>query len=204
MKLPDSKILRNLQKSKYWEMLPSFKEEKIQKFTSLTLTLVALSFFALFAISPTLSTIAKLQKELEDNKFVDKQLQTKINNLSVLQQKYNQIEPDIPFVLASIPKTPQAPELVGQLQSLAASSNLAVDGIQATEAEFTKDTTQKDYSYFSFIVSVEGNYSDIIHFITSINSMQRIVYPEVISITKKSKDKNVLLLNFRGRAYYKN
>jgi hypothetical protein len=63
-------IFANLYTSKYFEKLPDFKEKKIQAFITIALTLIALSFFAIFAINPTLSTIANLQKQSEDT-FVE-------------------------------------------------------------------------------------------------------------------------------------
>lgn len=63
-------LLKNT-KIKYLQLLPNLKGEKTQKFTTLILTFFALSFFGLLAINPTISTISELNKELEDNKFVD-------------------------------------------------------------------------------------------------------------------------------------
>ena len=87
-KIQTNSLFKKLQQKKYFQMLPDFKEERTRKFTTLVFTLLALSFFGLFAISPTLSTIANLNKQLSDNEFVDSQLQNKINNLYTLQQDY--------------------------------------------------------------------------------------------------------------------
>src|SRR4051794_1976618 len=98
MKLPKN-YFENLTAAKYREylkLLPSIHDERTQLITMLIFTFVALSFFGLFAINPTLSTIVELKKELSDSQFVDQQLTNKINNLESLQQRYNLLGPDLP------------------------------------------------------------------------------------------------------------
>jgi len=204
MQIQVSSLFKNLQKKKFFEALPDFKEEKMQKFTTLVFTIVALSFFGLFAISPTLSTIANLNKQLEDNKFVDKELQEKINNLYLLQQKYGQLTPDLPYVLDSFPKNPQVPLLVAQLQSLAQSSNTAISSLQTFEVEIPNsyNNTKKFYA-FSFSVSASGSYEDLSKFINSVIKMQRVVSINILSLSRNTGDGPPTQLNFKGTAYYK-
>lgn len=203
-----SKINRNLfkdiKKNKYFQLLPDFKEDKVQKVTTLALTLVALSFFGLFAINPTLSTIAKLEKELSDNKFVDQKLQTKINNLSLLQQKYASIQQDLPYVYSSVPKNPEAPLLIAQIQTLAKTNNLKILSFQTFQAEMEKSPANlKKYSNFLFNLSAEGTYPDMNRFIASLNSMQRIIILDMLSISKKSNEASLLKLNLKGTTLFK-
>lgn len=161
MQVQTNSLFKNLQKKKYFEMLPDFKEERMQKFTTLVFTIIALSFFGLFAINPTLSTIANLNKQLSDSKFVDQGLQSKINNLYLLQQKYGQLTPDMPYVLDSFPKNPQVPLLVAQLQSLAQTSSVAITGLQTFEIEIPNSSVNaKKYYAFSFSISANGSYED--------------------------------------------
>ncbi|HZJ18630.1 MAG TPA: type 4a pilus biogenesis protein PilO [Patescibacteria group bacterium] len=197
-------VFRDIKKNKYFELLPDFKAEKTKKITTLILTLVALSFFGLFAISPTLSTIARLQKELEDNKFVDKQLQTKINNLSILQQKYSSIQNDLPLIYLSVPKSPEAPLLTAEIQGLASKFNLKITSLQIFEAEVEKkENDKKQYSSFMFGVSADGSYENISNFITSAIDMQRIINVEILSIGKKSGETTDLQMHLKGAAFFK-
>ena len=70
-------VIKDNPKNRYFLALELFKKDRTQKVTTLAMTLIALSFFGLFAINPTLSTISRLQKELEDAKFVDQHLKGK-------------------------------------------------------------------------------------------------------------------------------
>lgn len=204
MQIQTNSLFKNLQKKKYFEMLPDFKEERMQKFTTLVFTIVALSFFGLFAINPTLSTIANLNKQLEDNKFVDRELQSKINNLYLLQQKYNELTPDLPYVLDSFPKNPQVPLLVAELQSLARSSNIVVTGLQTLEVEVPNSSANtKKYYAFSFNVSASGTYENLTKFIDSVVKMQRIVSINILSLSRNTGEGPSTQLNFKGTAYFK-
>ncbi len=72
------KKLKKDQYAKYLELLPDFKSEKAQKYTTIILSLSASIILGIFAVSPTISTIANLQRQLEDDKFVEQKLQEKI------------------------------------------------------------------------------------------------------------------------------
>lgn len=205
MQIQSNNLFKNLQKKKYFESLPNFKEERTQKFTTLVFTIIALCLFGLFAISPTLSTIGNLNKQLADDKFIEQQLSTKINNLYVLQQKYAEIQPDLPYIIDSVPKNPLAPLLVAQIQSLAQNSNISIKGIQTLEVEIPNaPSKQKSFYAYNFNLTANGSYEDLTKFIDSMIKMQRIVYINVISITKNSGQQGPLSqLNFKGTAYFK-
>ena len=140
---------------KYLDLMPDFKQEKTQKFTTVILTLIAFIILLIFAINPTLSTIANLQKQVEDAKFVKEKLDQKINNLSILQTKYNNLQPDLPIVYNAIPKKSEATQLVGQIQALAQEASLTIVSLQVSDIS----TSQIDnFSSYSFDVSARGDY----------------------------------------------
>jgi len=204
MQIQTNSLFKNLQKKKFFEMLPDFKEERMRKFTTLVFTITALSFFGIFAISPTLSTIANLNKQVSDNKFVDQQLQDKIKNLYLLQQKYDQLTPDLPYVLDSFPKNPQVPLLVAQLQSLAQSSNIVIDSLRTFEVEVPNSSVStKKYYAFSFNISASGSYESLTKFVDSMVKMQRIVSINSLSLNRNQGDGPPTQLNFKGTAYFK-
>ena len=185
--------------------MPNLKQEKAQKFTSVVLTFIALSFFGLFAINPTISTIVRLRRELTDNHFTEKQLTQKINNLSSLGRQYQVLEADIPYVTASMPKDPQISLLVAQLQSLAKDAGVDLSGLQTFQVEVTTPkTAQKKFSSFTFSLIAEGGYNNILKLIDSISNMQRVVSLDIIAINRKSDQSGTIQLSLKGTAYFKN
>lgn len=187
------------QYGRYLELIPNFKKEKAQKFTTIVLTIIAIIMLAIFAINPTLSTIANLQKQLDDAKFVVERLDTKINNLSILQTKYETLKADLPIVYEAVPKTEEVAILTGQLQTVASENNVAIVSVQSSNF-----ADSNDFSYFIFTVSMQGTYEDLMNFLNKIVNMQRIVYLDDINIsTSGEENKNLLNLSAKGVALYK-
>ena len=199
-----SSVLEKVKGNKYFELLPDLKKEKTKKYSSIIFSLISLSFFGIFAINPTLSTIAKLKKELSDTKFVDEQLSKKIANLSSLQEKYNIVEKDIPIVLAAIPNNPQIPLLMGQIQAVSRQTGVEIINLQSFEVDVPgSHNDQKKYSSFSFSTSVRGNYENLTNFISTLSSMERVISLDTLSINRKGNQPGILELSIKGTAYFK-
>jgi len=179
-------------------------EARTQKLISIILTLMALCLFGLFAINPTLSTIAKLRKEIADYEIINQKLGEKISALSSLQQAYSRLESDVPTVLASVPKSPFVPLFIGQMQSLAISSNIQLSQLQNSQVDlFKEDGESKKYYAYSFTLTGDGTYEDITRFIENITNMQRLVGVDVSSINNTENNNISLRINFQGVTYYK-
>lgn len=179
--------------------VPDFKEERTQKFTTIVLTVMTLSFFGIFAINPTISTILRLQRELDDNKLVDTKLAQKIQNISTLQKKYTSLQGDLPIILSAIPQNAEVPLFAAQIQGVAKNSNVSIENFQTFEVE-AKSTTRK-YSSFSFALSVSGSYNDLYKFLTTLANMQRVVAIDLISLTKKTGGSQ-LELAIKGKTFF--
>lgn len=204
MRLPKN-YFENLSASKYHEylkLLPDMKKENTQLITMLIFTFAAMTFFGVFAINPTLSTIVELKKQLADSEYVHQQLSTKINNLSALQQKYNALAPDLPIIMDAIPKDAAAPLLMAQIESIANRSSLHIKFFRISEVQLTpgKKLTNNGLS-FVFNLEAQGKYEDMMSFVSTLVHINRIVTLESVSINKDQHN-DALLLNIRGRQYY--
>lgn len=196
------KIFKNIKYEKYYkDVLPYLKKEKNQKYFAVILTLGASIFFALFAINPTLSTIARLQKEVSDTKLVDQGLSQKINNLSLLSQAYNEIETDISYVTDAIPKNAEAPTLIAQIQSVAQNSEVIISNLSVSPIDLTAETSTISSS-FTFEFGAQGDYESFNKFLDGITNMQRLISVDSFSITKDPKTQ-ALDLTIKGSAFYK-
>ncbi len=203
MQLKLNKIFTTVNKEKYGkylELIPDFKKEKAQKFTTIVLTIIAVIILALFAINPTLSTIANLNKQLEDARFVSKRLQDKINDLSILQAKYNSLQEDLPVIYESVPKNSDAPKITGQLQAIAADSGVTLTSTQVSNITLA----QARFYYFTFNISLTGTYENIMKFVTQLSSSQRVTNIYNINIAKGQKESEVLQASIKGQAFFKN
>lgn len=188
-------------KQLYKNFSPIFKQEKTQEFSTIALTLVALSFFGIFAINPTITTIIHLQKQLSDSSFVDEKLQEKITNLNLLQKQFATIKEDLPIIFRAMPQKPTVPLFAAQLQGIAQKNQVIVERLQVFQVELTKQNV-KDYGSFGFALDVEGTNVNLKRFLSSLVGFERVVSVENISLSN-SKTKDTLTLSLRGKAYFK-
>ena len=196
--------LKKFNSYKYLGNIIDVKSKRTIEITYLSLTIVALIFFGLFAINPTLSTIANLQKQLSDDQFVDQQLEIKINNLTSLQQSYGNLQPDLPTIYNAIPQSAQAPVLIAQIQSVAKDSNMNILSAQIFPVELDdKLATGTKYGSFTFVILAQGSDANVTSFIDSLAKMQRIISLDQITITQKANDASVFQASIRGSGIYK-
>ena len=185
----------------YKDLIPVFKKEKNQQYLFIILSITASILFILLAINPTLSTIAKLKKQISDAKFVDQQLSEKINNLSSLNDQYNQIKEDLPIVMDAVPNSPQAPSLVGQIQTLAQQSSVNLTSVNISTVNLSPRVSTTS-SLFEFEISGKSNYENINNFISNLIRMQRALMIDSIQVSKSTEGGEVDLL-LKGQAFFK-
>ncbi len=180
------------------------RKENTRLAITLILTFFALSFFGLFAINPTLTTIIELQKQLDDSEFTHQKLTAKITNLSNLQQKYTTLHSELQIVEEAIPKEAAATKLTGQIHTLAAESNLNVRNLRIAEVSLTSSTVPASPNGLSYVFNLEasGTYENMIALAEKLTSFNRIVTVEAISISRDTRTEE-LVLNIRGRQYFK-
>ena len=197
------KPLRNVDYEKYYRLLfPYIKKGRNQKYLYIILTISSSIFFTIFAISPTLNTIVKLRREINDSIFVNEKLTQKVNNLSALTTSYNEIEDDLSFLLDAIPEEAQAPVLVGQIQAIASQHSVIFHLINVSPINFSENEATRSSS-FTFELGGKSNYENFYNFISDLANMQRIVVIDEISIIKEGESIQDLNINIKGSAFYK-
>ena len=190
---------------KYFPKLPYLTEERSQKFFTIALTLLGLSFFGFFAINPTISTILQLRKEVSDSEFVYRELETKIKNLSTLRNRYAGMQNDLPIITDAITIQPDVHLLFAQVQGASQTSNVKLSKLQNFEVEILKNnkTPGKKYYSYSFVISGSGSFENISNFLSTITNMQRIIDIDIFSITSTTKQNESLEFNIQGTAFFK-
>jgi Tfp pilus assembly protein PilO len=191
--------LSELKKSKFANTLYLLRNEKNRKYFIIGLTFFMSIFFLLFAINPTLSTIAGLNKQLEDLKFVDNALQTKISNMDRLQERYQVLESDLGLVTDAIPKEPDSVTLTGQIQQAAASSNVTLFSVTLSDINFENSGSAPQT--YPISIAVQGSYSNISTFLDKLFTMQRIITFDSISIDKNVQN-GELTCSIKAIAYF--
>lgn len=204
MKLPKS-YFENLSAAKYREylkLLPDMQQENTRSLLTLILTFAALSFFGIFAINPTLSTIADLKKQLTDDTDVDQQLKTKIDNLSSLEQQYNQLGSNLTNIYSAVPQDADAPLLSAQVAAVGQKHNLTITSYRVDEVQLAATPKIAKTQSFTFTLQAQGDYNDMLSFSTELATLSRLITVESMEIGRDSQTNN-LTLTLRGREYFK-
>jgi len=204
---PGKRVLREGEKIKDMylvTLLPRLKEEKTRSFITIVTTLVAISCFGFFAINPTLNTIAQLNKQLADNKYVDQQLIDKEANLQTLQTNYTALQNDLPIVFSGVPSTNNSITLLGQVQAIAQKTNVSLEHMQTLPFELSSQPAPvTGFTSYAFSIDATGQSNAINDFILTFNSFDRLATIDGLSFSKASAVNDTVRLNIKGKAYFK-
>lgn len=128
-------LFAKIKQSKYFALIPDIREERIQRYTSVLLSLLAVLLSVLFAINNTLPTIAQLWRELEDTRVIVAKLDKKIEDLRTLEREYIRLQPEITKFDAAYPLAPKVPPFQGQVQAIARTANVSLNQLQTSEVD---------------------------------------------------------------------
>lgn len=207
MKLPNLS-LKNIGTPKesklFLSLAPLLKEKRTQQFTTLSLTFITIAFFGLFAINPTISTIVDLQKQLDDNTFVDQQMQKKISNITALQTQYQQIQDNLTPVFDAVPTDPAIDSFVGQVHQLASQNNIQLNRVQTLPVDVSPQTlASAKYLTYAFALEGQGVLTDLQKYAAALASFNRLITFDTVDFTRVGKIDPTFRMLIRGKAYFK-
>jgi len=179
-------------------------------------SLLTVILLAIFAIKPTLSTIARLTKEIQDKEKVNKQLITKTKALQKAQTTYEQITPEIPTIETALPPEPEFVKLEQEIEYLAwqrqvllASGNFTGFVVAGNEPEETRQKEVKKVEALAakkinFNLIVGGRYQNLKEFIQDLENLDRLIVLESVNFTKDTEIEGAeLQLTITATAFYK-
>lgn len=181
-----------------------YKKKKVRVYTEIVLSLLTVSFFLVFAIKPTLTTIAGLVKTIEDQKLVSKTLAEKINALGLAQTEYNLVTNDIYLIDEALPKDSQISLLVKQLEVLARRSEITIETIRFDQVYLKgiSSSTKETVPSVNFSFAASGEYQNLKLFLKSLSSLRRIIQVESFAFKTGKAESLLLTLSLNGKAYF--
>jgi Tfp pilus assembly protein PilO len=186
----------------------------LKAFLELILTLAAVSFFALFALKPTILTIIELLREIDTKEKTVEQMNTKIQNLQQAQTLYIQEEARISLLETAIPDNPAPDLFVRQIEGLATSYPVNLLGITIGEVTLLgEEKIQKskkgvsplpeESKGISFSISIAGGYQGLVNFLSALEDMRRPVKIDALNIiSPQVEETQNLVLVVTGRTPY--
>jgi len=182
-----------------------YKRKEVRTFGELTLSLLTISFFAFFAIKPTLVIIAKLTKEIKDKEEIQIRLRKKIADLLKAQENYSLTQNRFYLIDQALPLSPDFSSLIFPLEKEAYNSGLNVESFSISKIEIirtAKVKTPTDEALdFEFNLTLTGNYSDLQNFLRRVDQLRRIINLEKInfkSVKKAKESDQTTMLSISG------
>lgn len=202
-------------KDYFLNILSVYKQkEDLRMFLEVLLSLATISFFATFALRPTVVTISALLKEIKSKEEVIAKMDTKIQNLAIAQALIDSEVVRLPFINQSVPGMASPEDFVRQLEGLAARNGVNLLGVslgQVTLVGETKKAVNEEGLTplpqgalgLPFSLSVSGAYPQLLAFLADLEALRRPLTIDTSGITASETDAGkVLVILVSGRAPY--
>jgi Tfp pilus assembly protein PilO len=196
----------NPKTSRYYTYIrPVIKSKGVQEYGPLIFSLIMVSFFSIFALRPTLTTIASLQKAIETQNQTYNQLVQKVETIKLAKNNYLALNPQTrDQVEQLLPNDTALPSLIEELRGIAKTYDASIAGLQfealdldGKPEKLIKTPAQKE---IPFTMNLRGNYLSMIQFIDSLTKINRIISIDAISM--RTTTDGSLSISVNGRAHY--
>lgn len=183
---------------------PIFKNTYVKTYSSLIFSLIAITFFGLFAIRPTFKTIISLQKEIEQQKLVLVKLTEKSQNLELGRKNLQAIDFETKDKLEALLPNKVAPvSLIDDLTALVVRNEASVSGLQLQPFEMEenpKSLNQKsDLKELEFTLNVQGKYPQLATILNLITQTSHSIIIESVAFNKLDTG---LVMSVNAKTFY--
>lgn len=190
------------------------QKEDLRMFLEILLSLATVSFFTIFALRPTLVTIATLLTEIKSKEEIVAKLDTKIQNLSLATSLMESETTRLPFIEDAVPASASPETFVRQFEGLAAKNGINLLGVSLGQVTLLGEIKKvppeegvtplpEDALGISFSISLSGNYSELLGFLADLEKLRRPLTIDTAGITATQKDEGkTLVILVSGRAPY--
>ncbi len=172
------------------QMYKSHKDkEEVWRYGELTITLLAIAFFVVFAIRPTVKAISVLLSEIENKEELSQKMGEKINQVITAQTNFASIQDEIAYLDEAYPQFPQLARGGAQLAGLGIEKGLMMNSISFSEVSFFSNrplakVVNKDQAItgIGYSASFSGDYNAVKSYLDDILKMRRVFVVDGYSI----------------------
>lgn len=186
-----------------------YKRRDVVVYTGLTLSLLAIAFFGLFALRPTIATIAALIKEIDQKREIEVKLEKKLETLRTASTNYSLVADARVLVEETLPEKPYLAQLVYQLEGLAQELGLAINSLGFDEVALlgkrqkAKPKKIAGPSEIAFSISLTGNYPALSSFLASLEELRRTIKVTSFGFSMSQKEEiEIIRLSITGKAHF--
>ena len=149
-------------------------------------SLVAIIFFAVFAIQPTLKTMTELVKEIEDKRALSEKMDQKIASLSTAQNQYQEYSDQFFLLEEAIPRSANLVDSLKIIEKLAGENNLVIESINLSDVPDDLDIATSDNAervILTFNINIVGDYLDMRQFVEALMNSRRMLIVDQINFS---------------------
>jgi len=163
---------------------PYLTQPEKKVYTIVGMTLLALLVFIPLAIRPTLTTLSRLLKEIEDGQTALVKLDTKIAALSQAQTNYRQLEPDQNLLESALPDTATVDELLEDLALTAGRHHLSLESFQTKKV--VPPTGDRRRHTLNFDIEFKGAFENFEKALAEIEANPRLLKVAQVTVAQSS------------------
>ena len=190
--------------------IPQPIKEKGKDYASATAAIFLTAFLIVFAIKPTVITIAGLLGEIKAREKDNQKLQQKIDQIISAQIAYTQIYNQSVLVDQALPENPQFAPLIQQIEAERILTNLELTELNYSPIVLTGKTEQKtekesNLQEINFSASMQGRYPNFKNFLKESFNYRRIIHIDNLDIQQpqnQQEEINGLIISLKGNAFY--
>ena len=160
----------------------------------LILSVIAVVFFAIFAIRPTLLTMSDLVKEIEDKKELDRQMDLKVASLRTAEEQYNLYQDNFYLLDQAIPRKFNLVQSLKMIEKIAGEDQLVINRIAVSDIPeplsdrlISEQLGQLERSFILLNVEVIGDYLQIRRFVEKLISLRQLIIVDQVSFSKQTE-----------------
>ena len=173
----------------YYRQIWKFYQKPVIKISSaLLLTVFTTIFFAVFAIRPTLVTVAELLKTIEDQEEVVAKLKKKAASLASAQEEYSLNASTIERLDQAIPTDKEVQELISLIEATAADHQLVLDSMSVDEFEYRNNVSLPDTVTLPVSISMSADYITLRDFLNDVVRLPRFISIDSIAFAQPEEE----------------
>lgn len=179
-------------------LLDFYRQPVARVSLELILSILAVVFFAIFAIRPTLLTMADLVKEIADKRELDKQMDLKIASLSTAEEQYQKYETQFYLLDQSIPRQFDLVRSLKIIEKLAGEDQLVLERISLSaipdpisETVALAGTGQFQRDFLLVNLDVTGDYLMIKRLVEKLINLRQLMIVDQVSFDKETDSSNL-------------
>lgn len=151
-------------------------DPKKKSYFEISATLILL-IILIVMIYPAIQHIATVNKEIETNKAIEKQLVDKITNIGLAQENLDKVKNDLPLLEKALPTGSDIKNYIKTpLESIASKNSVVLKSVQFNDVPVSAPTTLENLAVrnIDFTLALSGNFTSFVSFLKDAENFIRL------------------------------